>query len=153
MLTSMCVFRLYYANVSVKYGTAALIATFPPSTLKMWQWRMSLIEIWIVSHCVNSETGDDKSILSVRASVVSLFLFITVSLTPALFPLCFFFCLSTCWYYEGGEGWNGRCRCSSEWEFRTSILSARLMKGQGRKTGNNEEGEWNRRKGVKINSE
>lgn len=107
MLTSMCVFRLYYANASVKYGTAALIATFPPSTLKMWQWRMSLIEIWIVSHCVNSETGDDKSILSVRASVVSLFLFITVSLTPALFPLSFFFCLSTCWYYEGGEGWNG----------------------------------------------
>lgn len=151
MLTSMCVFRLYYANASVKYGTAALIATFPPSTLKMWQWRMSLIEIWIVSHCVNSETGDDKSILSVRASVVSLFLFITVSLTPALFPLSFFLPVYMLILWRGrGVKW---CRCSSEWEFRTSILSVRLMKGRRRKTGNNEEGEWNRRKGVKINSE
>lgn len=138
MLTSMCVFtnfRLYYANVSVKYGTAALIATFPPNlSLKIWQRWMSLIERWIGSHCVNSNTGDDKSVLSVRASVVSLFLFITVSLTPALFPL--FFLPVYMLILWRGEGWNGRCRCSSEWEFRrTSILSVRLMKGRRRKTG------------------
>lgn len=117
-----CKFSLHYSNPDVKYvffSSPALRVTSPSnsysSTLKSWQWWMSLIDICIASHCERCRYCNTawQAYPPSQNIFVSPLLFLLYLFDSCSFSSFFLLCLHTA-ATGGREGRNGRRRCSSE---------------------------------------